>query len=95
MVMDCHRERLLGDILANNVLIKQAADFHRLRHTDIRRLASRILVQLLVEDAFANVDAAIADVNAGTGDEFADLGMAFATKRAHREVGSAGHNCGA
>jgi hypothetical protein len=54
-------------------------------------LSTRIFIQFLVENAFANVDAAIADVNTGTGDEFAHLGVAFATEGTHRQVRGARH----
>ena len=93
LVMIVHRdgERLLGDVLADDVLVERAADFDRLRHANGRRLPARFLVQFLIENAFADVDAAVANVNAGPGDEFAHLGVALATEGAHRQVGGAGH----
>ena len=93
MVVHCHRQRLFGDVLANDILIKRAPDFCRLGHADIGRLTPRVFVQFFIENTLANVDAAIADINAGTGDQFAHLCMALATEGAHGEVGSAGHNC--
>ena len=92
MVVHCHRQRLFRDVLANDILIKRAPDFRRLGHTDIRRLTPSVLVQFFIENTFANVDAAIADINAGAGDQFAYLCVALATEGAHGEVGSAGHN---
>ena len=68
MVVDCHRERLFGDVLADHVLIQSAPDFCRFRHTDVRGLTPSVLAELLVENALANVDAAIADINARTSD---------------------------
>src|SRR6266487_4567988 len=91
MIVDRHRKRFLGDILADDVLIEQAADLHRLRHTNGGRLASRVFVKFFVEDALADVDAAVANVNARPGDQLAHLGVAFATKRAHGQVRGAGH----
>src|SRR6266404_1096701 len=91
MIVDRHRKRFLGDILADDVLIEQSADLHRLRHTNGGRLASRVFVEFFVEDALADVDAAVANVNARAGDQLAHLGVAFATKRAHGQVRGAGH----
>jgi hypothetical protein len=54
-------------------------------------LTPGVFVELLIEDALANVDTTVADVNTGPGNQFAHLGVAFATEGAHGEVGSAGH----
>ena len=91
MIVHRHRKRLFGDVLANYILIQCAPDFYRLRHANIRRLTPGVFVEFLIEDALANVDAAIADINARPGDEFSHLGMAFAAEGAHGEVRSAGH----
>ena len=91
MIVHCHGKRLFRDVLANHIFIQRAPDFCWLRHANIRRLTPGIFVEFLIEDAFANVDATIADVDAWPGDQFANLRVALATKRAHGEVGSAGH----
>ena len=93
MIMYRDRKRFLRDLLPNHVLVERAPDFGRLWYADIRRLTLRILIELLIEDAFANVNATVAYINARPGDQLAHLGMALATKRAHCEVGSAGHVC--
>ena len=93
MIVNRDRKRLLGDVLADDILIERAPDFRRLRHTNIGRLTARVLVEFLIEDAFADVDATVANINAGPGDEFAHFRVAFATEGAHGEVGSAGHIC--
>ena len=46
----------------------------------VRRLPARVLVQLLVEDALADVDATVANVDARAGDELAHLGVALPQK---------------
>ena len=92
MIVHRDRKRLLRDVLADDILVERAPDLRRLRHANGRRLPARVLVQLLVEDAFADVDATVANVDAGTGDELAHFRVAFATEGAHREVGSAGHD---
>src|SRR5439155_16322874 len=81
----------LRGVLTNDILIKGPTDFRRLGHTNIGGLSASILVEFLVENAFANVYTAIADIDAWSGDQFANFRMALATKRAHGEVGSAGH----
>src|SRR5881397_895237 len=65
----------------------------RFRNPNVGRLPSRVLVQFLVENAFADVDATVADINARAGDQLAHLGVALATERAHGEVGRARHIC--
>src|SRR6516225_10145605 len=91
MIVHSHRKRLLGEVLTDYVLIQRAPDFRGLRHANIRRLAPGVFVEFLIEDALANVYAAVADVNARPGNQFSDLGVAFAAEGAHGEVRSAGH----
>jgi hypothetical protein len=50
-----------------------------------------LFVELFFEDAFANVDAPIADVDAGTGDQLFDFCVTFTAEGTHREIGSSGH----
>ena len=94
LVMIVHRdgERLLREVLPDDILVERAADLRRLRHANGRGLPARVLVQLLVEDAFADIDAAVADVNAGAGDELAHFRVAFAAEAAHGEIGGACHD---
>ncbi len=68
MIVDCHRERLFGDLLADHILIKGAPDFCRFRHPDVGGLTPSVLIELFIENTLTNVDAAIADINTGTGD---------------------------
>src|SRR5215216_7251903 len=91
MIVHGHRKCLLGDVLPDHVLIKSFPNLCRLRNADVRRLTLGVFVELFIENAFANVDAAVANVNAGTCDEFSHLSVALATERAHGEVRSACH----
>ncbi len=91
MIMYRYRERLLGQFLADDVLIELRADFRRLWDADGRALPLHLVVELLVEDALADSDAAVANVHARSGDEFAHLRAAFATEGAHRQVAGARH----
>src|ERR1700730_6280350 len=91
MIVDRHRKRLFGNVLTDHMLIEQSPDFHRFRHPNIRRLPPRVFVEFLVEDALADIDATVTNVDAGTGDQLAHFGVALATERAHRQVRSASH----
>src|SRR5215213_195933 len=91
MIVDRDRERLFRHILPDHILVERTPDLDRIRDPNVGGLAPRVLVQLFIEDALADVDATVANVNAGTGDQLPHLRVAFATEGAHREVGSAGH----
>jgi hypothetical protein len=49
-------------------LIQGLSDFCRFGHPDNGGLTPCILVEFLIKNTLANVDAAIADINAGPGD---------------------------
>src|ERR1022692_4720763 len=78
MVVNCDRQRLFGDVLADHILIERTPDFDGFRNADGRRLTARILVELFVENALADINATVADVDARTGYELAHLGVALA-----------------
>src|ERR1700756_2157549 len=92
MIVHRHRKCLLGDLLPDHVLIKSFPNLCRLRDPNIRRLTPGVFVELLIENAFANVDAAVANVNTWACDEFAHFSVALPTEGAHGEVRSARHN---
>src|SRR6185503_11240842 len=91
MIVHRHRKRLLGADLSDHILIESFPNLCRLRHPNIRRLTPGVFVEFLIENAFANVDAAVADINARSGDELPHFGVAFATEGAHGEIRSARH----
>src|ERR1700730_11111774 len=91
MVVYRYRKHLLGPFLTNHVLIKLPSDFRRLRHAESCRLPTGILVEFLIKDALADVNTIIANIDTRSGNEFAHLRMAFATERAHGEIGSPSH----
>src|SRR5438477_9721719 len=91
MVMDRDRTGFLRDILSNDILIEGSANFRRLGDPNSRRLPSGVLVQFLVEDAFTDIDATVANIDPGTGDQLAHLGVALPAERAHWEVRSPCH----
>ena len=92
VIVDRDGEDLLRVILADDVADRAARRISTGFGTrSVRAVASRVLVQFLVEDAFADIDARVADIDARAGDEFLDFRVAFAAEGAHREVGGAGH----
>ena len=95
LVVVVHRdaERLLRGFLADDVVVELPADFRGLRHAELRAGALGLLVQFLVEDALADIDARVADVNARPCDQLSHFCVRFAAERAHGEIGSAGHCC--
>jgi hypothetical protein len=84
MVVNRHREDLLGLVLADHILVKRGDDFLRGRHT-IARLDHRGLV-LFADDIHAQFHAFIADEHCGTGNEFAHFVLALAAERAIKGV---------
>src|SRR5260221_14280451 len=86
-----YRKHLFGSLLTNNVLIELPPDFRRLRHTERRRLATGVFIQLFVEDNLTDIDRIIANIDVGAGNKLAHLRVAFATERAHGEIGSPRH----
>ncbi len=91
MVVDGHGEGLLGVVLADATQVELALDFGRLGHLEARFLLPGLRGEFLVQDLFAENDAVVADVNAGSGNELLDLGVRLAAKTAQRDVGGARH----
>ena len=91
VVVDRHRERALGLLLPDDVLVEHAVDLLRLRQVvDVERRRSG---QLLVDDLVAEVDALVADVDARPGDQLLDLALRLAAEAAEEllvGVGRAG-----
>jgi hypothetical protein len=93
MVVDGDGEGSLGGFLANDVLLQGIEDLPRLGQ--LKGAEVRYLGQLLFNDFVAQVNALITDVDAGAGNELADLLLAFSTERALEQIGAltnASHN---
>jgi len=91
MVVDRDRKGFLRDVLPNDILVEGSANFRRFGDPNSRRLPPGVFVQFLVEDAFADIDATVANIDPGTGDQLAHLGVALPAERAHCEVRSPCH----
>src|SRR5207237_9035055 len=68
-----HREDLLGAVLPDHVVVEEGLDLHRggQRHGRAVLLA----LALLGDDVVAELDALVADVDGGAGDQLADLAL--------------------
>ena len=82
VVVDRHRQRALGGVLPDDVLVQDLVDLARLwQALDVERRRRR---ELLVDDLVAEVDALVADVDAGAGDQLLDLSLGLAAEAAQQ-----------
>ena len=92
VVVDGDRERPLGLLLRDDVVVEDGVDVHRAREiVEVERDRRR---QLLVDDLVAEIDALVADVDAGAGDELLHLALALAAEAAEQllvSVARSGH----
>ena len=71
VVVDRDRERALRLLLRDDVVVQDGVDVERLR--EIVEVELRRSGELLVDDLVAEIDALVADVDAGTSDQLLDL----------------------
>jgi hypothetical protein len=82
VVVDGDRERALRFLLRDDVVVQDAVDVARTRQiVEIELGRSR---ELLVDDLVTEVDALVADVDAGAGDQLLDLPLALAAEAAEQ-----------
>ena len=94
VVVDGDREDLLGLVLADHVVVEEGADLARVGQVLEAELAG--VGEVFLDDLVAEVDALVADVDAGTGDELLDLLLRLAAERALQQfagVTEFGHGC--
>ena len=84
VVVDGDRQDLLGLLLADDVVVQELVDLTGLGQLVEAQLAG--LGQLLLDDLVAEVDALVADVDAGAGDELLDLLLRLAAERALEQL---------
>ena len=80
VVVDRDRERALRLFLRDDVVVQDGVDVERLR--EVVEVELRRARQLLVDDLVAEIDALVADVDAGTSDQLLDLPLTFAAEAA-------------
>ena len=84
VVVDRDREDLLRLLLTDDVVVQVLVDLTRLG--ELVELDLGALRQLLLDDLVAEIDALVADVDAGAGDQLLDLLLALAAERALQQV---------
>src|SRR6185312_4329360 len=84
VVVDGHRQRPLGGVLANDVALQEFAYLDRLGQLVEFHIVS--VGKFLFDDLVAQVDALIADVHTGARNEFLDLFLALPAERALQQV---------
>jgi hypothetical protein len=84
VVVDGDGEDLLALLLPDHVVVEELVDLAGLG--ELLQLQLGGLGELLLDDLVAEVDALVADVHAGAGDELLDLFLALSAERALEEV---------
>ena len=91
MVVDGHGQVPLGGVLPDHVLVEERMDLRRLGQLLERR--SLGLVHLGLDDLVTQLDALVADVDPGTGDQLLDLLLALPTEGALQQVAALTNTC--
>jgi hypothetical protein len=91
VVVDRDGEGALRAVLADDVLVQDVVDLTRLRQ--VLELERRGSGELLVDDLVAEVDALVADVDTGTGNELLDLALRLAAEAAEELLVGFGGTC--
>jgi hypothetical protein len=91
VVVDRDREGALGAVLADHVLVQHVADLPGLR--EVLELEGGRSGQLLIDDLVAEIDALVADVDAGAGDQLLDLPLRLAAEAAEELLVGFGGTC--
>ena len=91
VVVDGDRERPLRLFLRDDVVVEDGVDVARARQVvEVELGRSR---QLLVDDLVAEIDALVADVDAGAGDQLLHLALALAAEAAEKLLVAVGCAC--
>jgi hypothetical protein len=80
MVVNCDGEGAFCGLLADHVFLQEVENFPGFGQFEATQV--RYLRELLFDDFIAEFDTFVADVDTGTGNELADLLLAFAAERA-------------
>jgi hypothetical protein len=82
VVVDRDRERALGRVLADDVVVEHVVDLSRLRQ--VLELEGGRSGELLVDDLVAEIDALVADIDAGAGNQLFDLSLRLPAEAAEK-----------
>jgi hypothetical protein len=91
VVVDGDREGTLGALLPDDVLVQDLPDLLRLG--EVLELEGRRSGELLVDDLVAEIDALVADVDAGAGDQLLYLSLRLAAEAAEELLVGFGGTC--
>jgi hypothetical protein len=91
VVVDRYGKGALRAVLADDVLVQDVVDLPRLG--EVLELESWGCGELLIDDLVAEVDALVADVDAGAGDELLDLALRLAAEAAEELLVGFGGTC--
>jgi hypothetical protein len=91
VVVDGDRERPFGALLADHVLLEDVIDLARLRQ--VLELEGGRSRELLIDDLVAEIDALVADVDAGAGNQLLDLPLRLAAEAAEELLVRFGGTC--
>jgi hypothetical protein len=88
LVVVVHRdgEHFLGVLLPDHILIELGEKVFGLGNGELGGDFLLLFVELFFEDAAADIDAPVTDVDPGTGDEFFDFSVALSAEGTHREI---------
>ena len=93
VVVDGDRQRALRGVLPDDVLLEEPEDLARLGKVEVGDDARRGFRHALFDDLVAQLDALVADVDAGTRDELLDLLLALSAEGALEQVGALTDAC--
>jgi hypothetical protein len=77
---DSNRKNLFGSLLADDIFVEECTSLDR--SWERLELNARALAYFFFNDFIAQLDALIADVHTGAGDQFLDLFLGLAAERA-------------
>ena len=93
VVVDRHRQGTFRRLLAYDVLFEEREDLPGLRKIEIGDGAVTGLGHPLFDDLVAELDALVADVHAGPGDELLHLLLALTAERALEQISALTDAC--
>jgi hypothetical protein len=91
VVVHRHRQRALGLLLADYVLVEDLVDLPRLGQ--VLEVEARRGGELLVDDLVTEIDALVADVHARAGDQLLHLALRLPAERAEKLFVGVGRTC--
>ena len=90
VIVNRHAKDLFRVSLTDHMLVKRSQKICWTWH-DQSRLCIDILLGFFIQDRLADLDAVVADINAGAGDQLLHFRMALATEGTDGEIRSTGH----